>query len=135
MLATPSESPIVTGKETILLVDDEELVRELGMRLLSRLGYTVLPAGEGLEAVALYEEKQKEISLVILDLIMPKMGGKQCLQRLLRINPLAKILIASGFSDAAKLDELIVAGAAGFVPKPFGREELSKAVRQALDSD
>lgn len=125
---------IADGKETILLVDDEELVRELGTRFLTRMGYTVIVAQDGGEALTFYEQKQTEISLIILDLIMPKMGGEQCLERLRQINPRVKVVIASGHSEAKKSEELIAAGARGFVSKPFGHAELSKAVRQALEA-
>ena len=80
--------------ETILLVDDEELVRDLGKRILERSGYTVLTAANGKEALDLYNREMGKISLVILDLIMPEMGGKQCLEELLKIDPKARVLIA-----------------------------------------
>jgi two-component system, cell cycle sensor histidine kinase and response regulator CckA len=126
----------VTGSsETILLVDDEEHIRELGERHLKRAGYTVMSAGNGAEALEVYKKEQTRISLVILDLMMPIMGGTQCLRDLLRINPNVKVLIASGYSavDPAKGDEMT--RAKGFVHKPFDTEQLLKAVRNALDSD
>ena len=126
----------VTGSsETILLVDDEEHIRELGERHLKRAGYAVMSAGNGAEALEVYKKEQTRISLVILDLMMPIMGGTQCLRDLLRINPNVKVLIASGYSavDPAKGDEMT--RAKGFVHKPFDTEQLLKAVRNALDSD
>ena len=122
------------GTETILLVDDEEYVRELGERILIRAGYTVLTAADGMQARDLFRKKKKQISLVILDLIMPTMGGRQCLEELLKTNSKVKVLIASGLSDTENRRELIEAGAKGFVGKPFRMSELTKTVRQALDS-
>ena len=84
------------GTETILLVDDEEFVRDLGARILSKAGYNVLTATNGKEALDLFEKERTQISLVILDLIMPEMGGKECLKELRKIDPQLKVLIASG---------------------------------------
>ena len=86
------------GTETILLVDDEKSIRDLGKEVLTSVGYKVLTASTGREALDMYTKAQEEISLVILDLIMPEMGGKQCLEELLKIDPAVKILIASGYS-------------------------------------
>jgi CheY-like chemotaxis protein len=109
------------GTETILLVDDEEYVRDLASRLLEHAGYRVITAGNARMALDLYEQKRNDIALVILDLIMPKMGGRQCLQELLKIEPSLRVLIASGYSDAENREELVRSGAKGFVGKPFRR--------------
>lgn len=119
--------------ETILLVDDEEHVRDLTARLLGREGYRVIAAEDGLRAVELYGKEKNNISLVILDLIMPKMGGTQCLRELLKIDPKTKVIIATGYSDASNRDEFIGAGAKGFVGKPFQAAHLLKIVRNVLD--
>ena len=79
------------GTETILLVDDEELVRDLGARILSKAGYDVLTAANGKEALDFFEKGRTQISLVILDLIMPEMGGKECLKELRKIDPQLKV--------------------------------------------
>ncbi len=78
------------GTETILLVDDEDFVRDFGERILGRYGYNVLLATNGKEALEIYRKEKDNISLVILDLVMPEMGGKQCMKELLEINPEAK---------------------------------------------
>ncbi|MCL4553364.1 MAG: PocR ligand-binding domain-containing protein, partial [Candidatus Marsarchaeota archaeon] len=122
------------GSETILLADDEEFVRDLGQRLLSEQGYKVLTASNGKEALEVYRSQSAEISLVILDLVMPEMGGKQCLRGLLEINPKAKVLIASGFSANGPTKDALVYGAKGFVDKPFSLNQLIKAVRETLDN-
>jgi CheY-like chemotaxis protein len=121
------------GTETVLLVDDEEFVRELGERILKKSGYTVLSAANGEEALALYSHKKKQISLVILDLIMPSMGGKDCLQEILKIDPEAKVLIASGYAADETTLECMKLGATGFVAKPYRFKELLKQVRRTLD--
>jgi CheY-like chemotaxis protein len=121
------------GTETVLLVDDEDLVRDLGARILSKAGYQVLTATNGKEALDLFEKERRQLSLVILDLIMPVMGGKECLKELLKIDPQMKVLIASGFSADASTDETLELGAKAFVSKPFRFEELLRQVRKTLD--
>jgi two-component system, cell cycle sensor histidine kinase and response regulator CckA len=123
------------GTETVLLVDDEDLIRELGGRILKRSGYTVLTAANGEEALRVYDRQKEHISLVILDLMMPTMGGKDCLKELLRINPQAKVLIASGYSADASTREILALGAKGFVAKPFKFKGLLQQVRKALDQN
>jgi len=121
------------GTETVLLVDDEELVRELGERILTRSGYTVLVALNGEQALEVYGREKDHVALVILDLIMPTMGGKDCLKKILQIDPRARVLIASGYSADASTKECAELGAKGFVAKPFRFKELLKQVRKTLD--
>jgi len=121
------------GTETVLLVDDEELVRELGARILTKQGYTVLQAENGRQALSVFKSKRSQISLVILDLIMPVMGGTECLEELLRIDPRVNVLLASGFSADASVKESIEMSAKGFVSKPFRVRELLRDVRKVLD--
>ena len=123
----------VSGTETVLLVDDEDLVRDLGARILTKHGYTVLKAANGREALDLFKKESSRLSLVILDLIMPEMGGTECLKELLEIDPNVKVLIASGFSVDASVKETIQMSAKGFVTKPFRVKELLRAVRRILD--
>jgi two-component system, cell cycle sensor histidine kinase and response regulator CckA len=122
------------GTETILLVDDEEFVRDLGARILSKAGYKVLAATNGKEALDLFEKERTQISLVILDMIMPQMGGKACLKELLRIDPQAKVLIATGLSAYPSQRESVEMGTRGLVSKPFTFKELLRAVRDTLDA-
>ncbi len=121
------------GTETILLVDDEDLIADLGKRILTKSGYPVLTASNGQEALRVYMKEKAVISLVIVDMIMPVMGGKECLYKLLKINPEVKVLIASGFVPDAETREAIETGAKGFVSKPFHVDKLLRAVREALD--
>ena len=122
------------GTETILVVDDEDPIRDLGERILSGAGYAVLKASDGEEALKVYRARQTEISLVLLDLIMPKMGGTECLEGLLKINPHVKVLVASGFSVNARTQAAVNAGAQGCVNKPFSMNDLLRSVRQVLDT-
>jgi two-component system, cell cycle sensor histidine kinase and response regulator CckA len=121
------------GTEKILLVDDEELIRDLGKRILERSGYTVLTASNGKEALVLFKQERGKISLVILDLIMPEMGGKQCLEGLLKIDPKARVIIASGFAANEQTKEDIETGTRGFVAKPYNIKEMLQSVRKVLD--
>jgi two-component system, cell cycle sensor histidine kinase and response regulator CckA len=128
---TPEKSSF--GKETVLLVDDEDSILELGRRILTKRGYNVLTAANGEEALDIYARENGKIALVVLDLSMPVMGGEDCLKNLLKINPQAKILISSGYSVDIPQDECINLGAKGFVSKPFGFEQLLSAVRNTLN--
>ncbi len=123
------------GTETILLIDDEEFVRTWGKDLLTHAGYTVVDATNGREGLQIYRQKQDEISLVILDLIMPEMGGKQCLEELLRLDPNLKAVIASGFPIDRKSRESLAKQAKAIISKPFQANELLRVVRRVIDRD
>jgi PAS domain S-box-containing protein len=125
----------VFGTETILLVDDEDQIRNLGKEMLGTIGYKVLTASNGQEAVELYRKKKLDISLVILDLIMPEMGGRECLDELLGLDPKAKVLMASGYSANGPTKEALEAGAKGFIRKPYEAKDLFRIVREVLDED
>ena len=130
-----SKSPAMGGYETILLVDDEEFIRELGVDVLGQAGYTVLTASNGEQALEVYRKEQAQIDLVILDLIMPGMGGGKCLEGLLKIDPRAQILIASGYSPDASTKGALEAGAAAFINKPYDTKQLLELVRKILDKN
>jgi two-component system, cell cycle sensor histidine kinase and response regulator CckA len=121
------------GTETILIADDEDLVRELAKRILSRAGYTVLTATNGREALQSYKKKGHTIALIVLDLVMPEMDGNQCLRELLKINPRARVLVASGYSAGGLTKGALEGGARGFVSKPFDMGQLLQTVRKILD--
>jgi len=123
------------GNETILLVEDWEMVRELGVTILEKFGYTVLSACDGQEALDVYEKEQENISLVILDIIMPRMDGKECLEGLLRINPAVKVIISSGVGHYDLINDIVKIGAKGAVNKPYGMRQLLGLVRDVLDED
>ena len=123
------------GSETILVVDDEEMIRDLCSRILTKAGYTVIAASSAKEALDLYTMHREKISLVILDLIMPEMGGKQCLQEVLEINPSIKVIIASGYAANGPTKDALSAGARGFVNKPYGIRQVLEVVRGVLDAE
>jgi PAS domain S-box-containing protein len=133
-LTTTGDMPAF-GIETILVVDDEEFIRELGKRILSRWGYTVLTAADGREALDVYRNRKEEVSLIILDWVMPEMGGKQCLEEVRSIDPNVKVLVASGLLSGGTSKEAIRRGAKGFVGKPYNVKELLRTVREILDQD
>ena len=126
-------SAVAGGREKILVVDDEPLIRDLAKRILEKSGYSVLTAGSGKEGIEVYAQHKSDIALVILDLIMPEMGGKQCLEELLTINPQVKAVIASGFAIKGDTKSFSDSGAKGMVSKPFNMRELLRAVRHVLD--
>jgi nitrogen-specific signal transduction histidine kinase/CheY-like chemotaxis protein len=121
------------GSETILVVEDNIPVAELEQRFLASAGYTVILATKGREALDIYRRRKEEISLVILDLLMPEMSGRDCLMELVKIDPSVKVLIASGYSPEDKLHKEIRPLVKGFVQKPFAMAELVKEVRSGLD--
>jgi len=125
----------VGGRETILLVDDEDILRSLGRDVLQRFGYTVLTAPDGETAVALFNEKPEAIDLVILDLIMPGMGGLKCLEELVRIAPQVKIVVTSGFSPNGSARDLLETGARSFIGKPYNVNQMLAVVRGVLDGE
>ena len=120
------------GNETILIVDDEESVRDLGTDLLSKFGYRVMVAEDGEEAIKIYTENALNIDLIILDFIMPEMDGEKCLRELLRIDPDVKVVMASGFALSGPLRKLINEGAQGFINKPFSLSSMLKMIRSVL---
>jgi two-component system cell cycle sensor histidine kinase/response regulator CckA len=121
------------GIETILVVDDEQLIAGLAKKILERVGYSVITANSGKEALDIYFQRDKEIDLVILDLIMPEMGGEECLRELLKINPQVKTLIATGFAIKGETKNYLDKEAKGRVAKPFNMRELLRSVRHVLD--
>lgn len=123
------------GTETILIVDDDESIRNLGERILSTAGYTVLTACDGKEALEIHSKERDRIALVVLDLIMPEMGGKQCLEELLQVNPRLNVLVASGYSSNGPTNETSLVGAKGFISKPFDMRQLLAMVRKTIEED
>lgn len=131
----PADEGRWTGSETLLLVDDEPALRDIGRRFLAPAGYRVLEAASGEEALDIRADRGEEIDLVILDISMPGMGGRRCLVELLRSDPELKVLIASGYARNGSLEEVAVLGAAGFIAKPFSRDRMLETVRRELDRE
>ena len=124
---------LASGDEVILLVDDEDYILGIGKEMLEALGYTVLTAGSGADAVEAYQHSQDNIQLVILDMVMPGMNGVQTFGRLRAINPNVRTLLASGYSLNKDAAEVIQRGCNGFIQKPFDISQLSQKVREILD--
>ena len=120
---------------TILLIDDEEMVLDVGAQLLSRLGYSVLTANSGSEAIDLYEQHKDQVQLIILDLCMPDMDGKQTYLYLKGMNPCAKVLLTTGLSMDGAAKEMLACGCQGFIQKPYRMSELSTKVSEVLASN
>jgi PAS domain S-box-containing protein len=109
------------GDETVLLVDDEEMIIDVGGQLLEKMGYKVLIAKSGKEATEIYEKNKDKIDIVILDMIMPDMSGGNTFDRLKEINPEIKVLLSSGYSINGQATEILERGCDGFIQKPFRR--------------
>jgi len=124
---------ILKGAETILLVDDEKMILDVGKELLKKLGYKVLVAKGGKAAVELYESNNEEIDMVILDMIMPHMGGGDTYDLMKTINPNIKILLSSGYSIDGQATEIMKRGCNGFIQKPFDMKGLSQKIREIFD--
>lgn len=129
----PPEERIVSGTETILLVDDESDIREIGREMLEALGYAVISADSGERAIAEFSTDPDRIDLVVLDMIMPKMDGEEVYQRLRSIRPDVKILLSSGYSRSGQAARILEKGCNGFIQKPFNMQRLSIKVREILD--
>jgi two-component system cell cycle sensor histidine kinase/response regulator CckA len=127
------EAELVGGSETVLVVDDEEPVQKLLRRILEQGGYTVLLVADGVEALELYTKLSTEIDLVVLDIIMPQMGGRETYERLREINPGVKVLLSSGYSENGQAQDILAAGARGFLQKPYDLGAVLRKVREVLD--
>jgi nitrogen-specific signal transduction histidine kinase/ActR/RegA family two-component response regulator len=132
------KDPIVSerieeGDETILLVDDEEMVIDVGVQLLEKLGYTVLEARGGKEAIQIYQENKDNIDIIVLDMIMPDMGGSEVYDKIKIIDPEVKVLLSSGYSVEGQATEILKRGCNGFIQKPFNLKSLSRKIRAVLN--
>ncbi len=125
---------ILKGEETILLVDDEETVFDVGIEMLQLLGYTVFSARSGKQALSILKENDAEIDLVILDMIMPEMGGGKTYDLIKQLRPEQKVLLASGYSISGEARQILNRGCNGFIQKPFDIKTLSCKIREILDS-
>lgn len=124
--------PALGGFETILLVDDDDVVRNLCQQVLEKANYKVIFATNGREALELYNQRKDEISLVLMDLMMPVMGGERCIKELLAINPSLKIIIISGYHGETTANDLVFTGAKTAIYKPFGPNEVLQVVKDVL---
>ena len=135
MESTRPVEQVWKGREAILMVDDEEPVLDISVKLLKTMGYTVFAARSGREALGIYQTEKDRIALVILDMIMPMMGGGDTYEKLKQINPNVKVLLASGYSIDGQASQILTRGCNGFIQKPFKLGELSKKIRTVLDDN
>jgi two-component system cell cycle sensor histidine kinase/response regulator CckA len=133
--SSPGKAVPAGDKKTarILVVDDDEDLRLIFGEMLEHLGYEVFTCKDGVEAVEYYTIHHSNIDAVILDLVMPRMGGHECINRLKKINPSACILISSGYNLVSDTQKIISKGIAGFIQKPYQTAEISKILYEALN--
>ena len=122
----------VKGSGTILLVDDEQMILDVGSQMLAKLGYQVLTALNGKEAIDIVEHHKDHIVLVILDMIMPIMGGGETFDLLKSRHPSLKFLLSSGYAVDGQASEILNRGCNGFIQKPFNIEQLSRKMHEIL---
>ncbi|MDD2856396.1 MAG: transporter substrate-binding domain-containing protein, partial [Desulfuromonadaceae bacterium] len=131
-ISAGDDEQVILGSGGVLLVDDEELLRDIGSELLKSLGYKVYLAENGLKALEVFAAHRGEISIVMLDMIMPVMGGQEAFIRLRELDPTLRILFCSGFNADWSKEELLKLGSNGFIQKPYNRNELSRALAKAI---
>ncbi len=129
----PDTAAQAGGPETVLVVDDEELVRKVAKTCLEKEGYSVVTASSGHEAIELFRARGSTIDVVLLDVVMPDLNGAEVLTQLRSIRPQVKALVSSGYSEAAASAQIGQVEVAGFVQKPYTMQALCSAIRQALD--
>jgi PAS domain S-box-containing protein len=123
----------VRGSEVILVVDDDEVIGNIICEALEEHGYRTLGARDGVEALEVFEAHQGEVDLVILDMVMPRLGGRKTFERLLEIDPGVRVMLSTGYSESEESEALLERGVAGFIQKPYSVESLLAAVRSVLD--
>ena len=128
----PKPRQVPKGEGTILLIDDEPLVLDVGAKMLRSLGYEVISASSGKQAIDIYKEQSEKIDLILLDMVMPDMGGSVSFDLLNKINPQAKVILSSGYSIDGKATEIMSRGCKGFIQKPYTIEQLSQKVQSVL---
>jgi CheY-like chemotaxis protein len=118
--------------ETVLLVDDEEIVIGVGKQMLEKLGFTVLTATSGKEACDIYRDNKDKIGLVVLDMIMPGMGAGDTYDELQAIDPAIKVLLSSGYGVDQQTSAILERGCKGFIQKPFNMQVLSEKIGEII---
>jgi CheY-like chemotaxis protein len=124
---------VLKGTEKILFIDDEDIIIQVGRDMIKSLGYEVLTAENGKEAVEIYEKNMERIDMAILDIIMPVMDGAETYKKLKEINPDIKVLLSSGYGIDGQATKILDRGCNGFIQKPFNIRTLSKKIRNVLD--
>jgi PAS domain S-box-containing protein len=133
--AVKTAERFIRGTETVLLVDDEDVVLEVGQELLEAMGYQVLTAKDGKEAVKVFSKNRDKIDIVVLDVVMPNMGGGEAYDRMKEIDSDIKVVLSSGFSIDGEASEILERGCDAFIQKPFNMGGLSGRIREVLDKE
>ncbi len=126
---------IIKGQGEILLVDDEEIIVEVATEMLKQAGYSVISATSGRKALEIYLQKSADIALIILDMIMPDLGGGELFDLIREVNPRARVLLSSGYSIDGQASEIIKRGCNGFIQKPFNLEHVTHKIDEIVSAD
>ncbi len=127
----PSVDTLARGQGTILVVEDEQQVRDVMSRALTACGYQVISASDGREALARYDSGHK-VDLVVLDMVMPGMGGRECMESLLKINPKVRVLVTTGYTSDGSANDLLTAGAIAILEKPLDLKVFAETVQRTI---
>ena len=127
------EEKVATDNKTILLVDDEDTIREVGQDMLETIGYQVMTAADGKEAVEIYKENHGNIDIILMDMVMPNMGGGKAYDHLKEIDPGINVILSSGYSIDGEASEILDRGCNGFIQKPFTINDLTKKIEEVLN--
>jgi CheY-like chemotaxis protein len=122
-----------SGNGTILVVDDETLVRRIAKAALEHHGYKVMLAESGHEGIELFRSKASEVSLVLLDMNMPAMGGENAFEHLKKIRPDVRVIVSSGYNEAMAIERFGGNSVAGFIQKPYTSRQLAEKVKRVLE--
>ena len=127
-----AESIMITGSGMILVIEDEDFMRESEVGMLTALGYSVFAVEDGRKGVEYYERYRSSIDLVICDIVLPELSGVECVRRIRELNPAARVIVASGYGDATEREQMRLAGVIGFIDKPFRMNDMSRVVADTL---
>ncbi len=119
----------------VLIIDDEAVVRDMAKKLFQGIGYSVVTADNGEEGIAKFEENKHQVKLIVLDLIMPKMDGRECYYEIRKRDPNVKVILSSGFTRNQSVSDLLADGVAGFIKKPYYRNEVCHMLRSLFPSE
>lgn len=128
----PAEEEVSKGEGLILVIDDEEIIRQTAKSILEECGYKTIMATNGEEGIEIYKEHKDEIKAVLLDMVMPKMSGKQAFTEIYNINPDVKVILASGFKQDARVDAILQLGVKEFIQKPYSLNKLASTLDRVL---
>jgi len=130
--ATIATTDSSSAKKTVLMVDDEDMIIDVGTRMLNKLGYDVLSAVSGEEAIEVYKQNQHKIDLIILDMVMPQISGGEAFDKLRKLNPDVKVILSSGYSIDGEATEILDRGCRAFIQKPFNLQMLAQMIKAVL---